>query len=116
LDGDQTLFIGGLARIDQAANTKNSFVCYFSNTLPIHRTKKERASELYQKHLGDMLSPPSIEEAKKLPGLSKLSFKITGKTDIVISGLGWITISGERTNVDVYAPKGIGVHARKSLI
>lgn len=118
LNGEQTLFIGGLARIDQTSTTRNSFVFYIANELNIHRTKLNKAAEIYEKHLGELLSPPTLDEANTLPKLSRHSFKIepNSKTDIVISGLGWISISGESATVDVYAPKGIGVHSREALI
>ncbi|GBF10098.1 ribosome biogenesis GTPase YqeH [Tepidibacillus sp. HK-1] len=118
LNGQQTLFWGGLARIDQNGDSTNTFVCYISNELPIHRTKRSQAEEIYQKHLGELLSPPTKEEIGALPNLMKHSFKVSGKEkmDIVISGLGWISVGGESTNVDVFVPKGIGVHIRKALI
>jgi len=118
LRGNQTIFLGGLVRVDQRAETANSFVCYVSNEINIHRTKIEKAEELYKQHLGSLLSPPFAEEATSLPPLVKHSFRVRldKKKDIVISGLGWITIDGEDTNVDVYAPKGIGIHLRDALI
>lgn len=115
LSGEQTLFFGGLARIDQVNKTTNSFVCYISNELLVHRTKLSNADELYAKHLGELLSPPSPDEIKLLPKLIKHSFRVDEKTDIVISGLGWVTIDNDSI-VDVYVPKGIGVHSRKALI
>jgi len=118
LTGEQSLFFGGLARIDQLNATNNSFVCYVSNELMIHRTKLSKADEIYENHLGELLNPPSVEEAKELPRMSKHSFRIPAdkKYDIVISGLGWVSIVGDSTNVDVYVPKGIGVHMREALI
>jgi len=118
LIGEQTLFLGGLVRIDQASKSRNSFVCYISNELEIHRTKLENAESLYQKHLGELLTPPTAEEVDKLPGLVKHSFRLTAgeKSDIVISGLGWIAVDGESVSIDVFVPKGIGVHLRKALI
>ncbi|WP_339063810.1 ribosome biogenesis GTPase YqeH [Tepidibacillus marianensis] len=118
LNGEQTLFFGGLARIDQVNQARNNFVCYLSNAMEIHRTKLSHADEIYVKHLGELLQPPSYEEAKQLPPLTKHSFRYTGgnKIDIVISGLGWIAIDGEPTTIDVYVPKGIGVHQRDALI
>jgi len=117
LTGEQTLFFGGLARIDQVNNSINSFVCYLANDMLIHRTKLENAEELYEKHLGEMLTPPTIEESKLLPKMTRHTFKLTGqnKQDLVISGLGWITIDGQ-ANIEVYVPQGIGVHIRKALI
>ena len=115
---EQTLFIGGLARIDKKGQTDNSLVCHFSNEIEIHRTKTTNAEELYQNHLGELLSPPSKEEAEQLPKWVKHQFTIPAgqKVDIVVSGLGWIAISGDRTSVDVYAPKGIGIHLRDALV
>src|SRR5699024_7847069 len=54
LESEQTLFIGGLVRIDFTHGEKQSFVCYFSNDIPIHRTKLSNADELYQTHIGKM--------------------------------------------------------------
>ncbi len=115
---EQTLFIGGLARIDQIKEANCSFVCYLSNAINIHRTKLEKAEEIYEKHLGELLSPPTYEELNILPPFTKHSFKISkgSKKDIVISGLGWISVEGDTTNIDIYAPKGIGVSLRDALI
>lgn len=46
LNVKQTLYFGGLARIDFEKGDKQSFVCYFSNQLSIHRTKLEKAEQL----------------------------------------------------------------------
>lgn len=118
LHGKQTLFFGGLARIDQLKDSKNSFVCYISNEILIHRTKLSNADQMYEKHLGGNLAPPTKEEVDTLPELKKHTFNFLGKNkiDIVISGLGWVTVDGEPTDIDVYVPKGIGVHIRKALI
>lgn len=118
LNGKQTLFWGGLARIDQVDESKNSFVCYLANDINIHRTKLNNAENLYNEHLGELLFPPSYEEAKSLPKIKKWSFKYNGidPVDIVISGLGWITVNGEPTELDIHVPSGIGVHMRKALI
>lgn len=117
LNAEQTLFFGGLARIDFIKGNRQSFVCYFSNRLPIHRTKLAKADELYKNHLGKMLSPPDEITLAMLPPLVKHSFRLgAGKSDIVFPGLGWITVAGERITVDVYAPKGIAVGIREALI
>ncbi|MEW9667315.1 ribosome biogenesis GTPase YqeH [Ammoniphilus sp. 3BR4] len=119
LNDKQTLFIGGMARIDFVRGEKQSFVVYASNRISIHRTKLEKADELYQTHLGtDILSPPTGEKAKKLPPLRRVSFKIPPgeKKDIVISGLGWVTSGATGAWVDVHAPEGVSVVLRNSLI
>ncbi|SHF67247.1 ribosome biogenesis GTPase YqeH [Ornithinibacillus halophilus] len=116
LNEEQTLFFGGLARLDFIKGDRQSFVCYFSNQLNIHRTKLEKADDLYEKHVGDLLSPPDEESMQSLPKLVPQSFKISNeKTDIVFPGLGWVSVSGNVT-VEVHSPKGVHASIRKSLI
>ena len=58
LQDQQTLFFGGLSRLDYVQGTQQPFVCYVSNQLRIHRTKRANAEQIQRKHLGKMLSPP----------------------------------------------------------
>lgn len=116
LNAEQTLFFGGLARLDFVRGERQTFVCYFSNDLTIHRTKLSNADALYERHLGRLLSPPNEETLEKLPELVKQSYRITEPdTDIVFSGLGWVTIVDSNVTVDVYYPKGLSVSLRRSF-
>ena len=117
LNEGQSLFFGGLARFDYIAGGRRSFVCHFSNELTIHRTKLENADELYEKHVGEMLTPPRKDQIGTFPELIKHEFMIKeGKTDVVFSGLGWITVNEPGTMVAAYVPKGVHAITRKSLI
>lgn len=117
LNDGQTLFFGGLARFDFVKGQRQAFVCYFSNEINIHRTKTEKAQELYDKHVGEMLTPPRAEQLDEFPKLVKHDFAIKeAKTDIVFSGLGWITVNEPNIQVSVYVPKGVHAMIRKSLI
>ncbi len=117
LNEQQTLFFGGLARFDYLSGGRCSFTCYFSNEINIHRTKTENASELYKKHVGEMLTPPRMEQLDTFPELVRHDFTIKeAKTDIVFSGLGWITCNQPGTRVSVHVPKGVNAMIRKSLI
>lgn len=117
LNEGQTLFFGGLSRFDYISGGRRSFVCYVSNDLNIHRTKAETADELYQKHVGEMLTPPGPEQLEAFPELVKQEFIIKEpKTDIVFSGLGWITVNEPGAKIIAYAPKGVQTLIRKSLI
>jgi 30S ribosome assembly GTPase len=116
LNDEQTLFFGGLARLDFDKGERTSFVCYFSNELMIHRTKLEKADDLYSNHLGELLNPPGEETLKELPPLKAHTFHIKEKTDIVFSGLGWVTVTEGGINVTAYIPEGVKVSLRESLI
>ncbi|TCZ77051.1 ribosome biogenesis GTPase YqeH [Paenibacillus albiflavus] len=119
LNDGQTLFFGAMARMDFNRGERQSFTCYTSNAIKIHRTKLEKADELYAEHKGTLLAPPVLDDIDKLPPFAKHSFTIPrGKQqDVVISGLGWIKVnSNAGAEITIHAPKGIKVVVRDSLI
>ncbi|WP_273129784.1 ribosome biogenesis GTPase YqeH [Bacillus weihaiensis] len=117
LNEEQTLYFGGLARLDYISGGRESFVCYLPNELKIHRTKQQNADELYEKHAGELLSPPRKEDVPTFPKLIPHEYTIKeAKTDIVFSGLGWVTVNQPGKKVIAYAPEGVNVTLRNSLI
>ena len=62
LNEAQTLFFGALARFDFIRGEHQSFTCYTSNAIQIHRTKLEKADDLYEEHKGVMLAPPNLAD------------------------------------------------------
>lgn len=116
LNPQQTLFIGGLARMDFVKGERTSFITHFSNALHIHRTKLEKADCLWKTQAGNVLKP-IVETSNGVAPMEKHVYHIgKEKTDLVISGLGWITLMGAGQQITVYAPKGVGVLVRPSLI
>lgn len=119
LNDQQSLFIGSLVRFDFVEGERQSFTFYISNALNVHRTKLERADDLYKDHRGELLGAPSREELDEMPPWTRHSIRVPRgvKKDIFLSGLGWIQVNGTSgAIVDVYAPKGIKVLLRDSLI
>ena len=117
LNEGQTLFFGGLARLDFKKGDRNSFGCYIANELDIHRTKIENADSLYEKHVGEMLAPPRKSQLDEFPKMISREISVKeGKTDIVFSGLGWVTVNSPGAVLVAHVPKGVNVTIRKSLI
>ncbi|MFC5405181.1 ribosome biogenesis GTPase YqeH [Cohnella soli] len=119
LNEKQSLFIGGLARFDFVEGERQSFTFYLAGSMNVHRTKLERADELYETHKGAMLSPPSLEDLASMPPWTRHRLRIPANVqkDIFISGLGWIQTNGKQgATVDVHAPRGIKVMLRDSLL
>ncbi|WNV78470.1 ribosome biogenesis GTPase YqeH [Bacillus atrophaeus] len=117
LNDQQTLYFGGLARFDYVSGVRSAFVCYMPNDLLIHRTKLENADALYEKHAGELLTPPEKDDMDEFPELTAHTFTIKEpKTDIVFSGLGWVTVQEAEKKITAYAPKGVHVFVRRSLI
>ncbi|MBB6448801.1 hypothetical protein HNR44_000750 [Geomicrobium halophilum] len=120
LQTGQTLFFGGLARMDfiDGEPSQNHFVCYFPSEFKPHRTKLNNAAALYEKHAGgELLSPPGKDALAVIPNLKQQSFYIhQDKTDIVIPGLGWITVGKAGAEIDIYAPEHVEVTTREAII
>ncbi|HET7628387.1 MAG TPA: ribosome biogenesis GTPase YqeH [Bacillales bacterium] len=117
LSDRQTLFFAGLGRLDFVNGEARSFVCYFSNELYVHRTKLEKADEVYERNVGEMLRPPEKERKDRLPAFKKHDFTVKNKkVDVVFSGLGWVTVQPGTAQLSAYAPEGVGVSIRESLI
>ncbi len=114
LNSGQTLYFGGLARMDYINGERASFVAYFSKNLKIQRTKTEKADDLYNRH---KTLQYEIDDIQTIQQMKTYEFKITQeKCDIVISGLGFITVNALGGKVRVYAPPHISVMIREAII
>ncbi|CAG7634931.1 ribosome biogenesis GTPase YqeH [Paenibacillus allorhizosphaerae] len=119
LNERQTIFFGSLARFDFIQGERQSFTFYVSNAITAHRTKLERADELYAEHKGELLAPPAKADLDELPKLTKHAIRIPkgSELDVSISGLGWIKVnSNAGAELAVHVPKGVKVAVRESLI
>jgi ribosome biogenesis GTPase YqeH len=119
LNEGQTLFFGGLARLDIISGETGdviSVVTYFANTLNIHRTKTAKADKLYIDKLYSLLSPP-FNKDEELPKWIYHEFRVRDnqKYDIVFSGLGFVTIRAPFC-VKAYGPFVVGVYTRLAII
>ena len=115
LDEEQTLFMGGLARIDYLGPERRSLIFYVANALYIHRTKLENAERLYADHVGELLVPPHDKAVDLELICHEFSLK-QEDMDVVFSGLGWVTVKGRGAQIRAYAPKGVRVSVRPSII
>ncbi|KYQ93258.1 hypothetical protein DLAC_05913 [Tieghemostelium lacteum] len=137
---NKTIFLGGLVRIDYEGSLA-AFHVYTSSLLPIHISNTAKSDELYQRQVGKLFSPPILHSAsdniQEDPRFNKFDltenvreFNITPENidfihtyvDVVISGLGWISIKSlsknkySPTKIKVYTPKNIDVTLRNPLI
>lgn len=115
LNAEQTLFVGALARFDYIQGEKTGITAYFENNLMLHRTKLANADAFYTKHAGELLLPPTTENMTHLPKLVRHEFKTVEKTDLVIDGLGWVTVPANSV-IAGWAPQGVSVLTRKAMI
>lgn len=121
----QTLFIGGLARIDIANARQHVWVTVFASSyLPINIVYTEQANKFYRENLGtEILAVPcgGDERLERWPNLVPKEFTLntTGWerscADIVLSTAGWASITGgpdSKCIVRAYTPEARGLYQR----
>lgn len=135
LQPGQTLFLGGLARIDFETGQPQSLVFYVSNDLVVHRTKLERAEDFVRLHGDDILKCPCDTCRSALGGWTSTTVRAgvgIRRTkfheardeinvgphggDIVIPGLGWIALSGAPFGGIVWFRSAVHLDVRDRLI
>lgn len=91
----QCLVISDICRIDYIDGDRNSFTLYIPNSLKVKKMNANRQTVL--------------------KNLSKTSYELKYREDLVINGLGWVKVV-EKCNVDIYIDKNIETFTRKNFI
>ncbi len=91
----QCLLVGNLCRIDYVEGEKNSFTLYLSNDIKVERR--------------------NMDKHEDLKDLSKRTYELKYREDLVINGLGWIKIV-DKGVIDVYIDKDVETFIRKSMV
>ncbi|XP_054168405.1 nitric oxide-associated protein 1-like isoform X2 [Oppia nitens] len=121
----QSLFIGGLARIDVMHARQHIWLTVFaSHYLPIHVVHTEEAKRFYDIYLGtDMLGVPKgdFERIQQWPKMLPKEFVLDGKgwqqscADIILSTAGWVAVTFGHNNrcvLKAFTPEGRGIYMR----
>ena len=109
---DQAFIIDGLMMIKFYDAKNSSVVVYMSNEVKVHRTTAQKANELWDKHLGELFKPVTIDKKYRNITVNKQYDKM----DIVMDGLGWICISGDVSKIEIRYPEKVNVKFRKAAI
>lgn len=114
LNKNQSFALGGIARVDLWGCEQVSCTLYVSNELSVHRSKCEKADELWQNHLGNDFIPTisaSWDDFKKITYQGNID-----GMDIVVFGCGFLCIKGKVEKVDVYVDERVQVTFRERMI
>ncbi|MFH4973703.1 hypothetical protein AB6A40_000412 [Gnathostoma spinigerum] len=124
---DQSLLIGGVARIDIESTGTVSAAVYLtvfaSDRLPVNVLKTSDVDGFLRKYMGSLVlvvpqgDPQRIAE---FPQLKSTTFTVNGKgteqsvADIVLSSIGWVSVASRNSvvNLRAYTPDGRGIISR----
>ena len=126
------IWMGALARIDLISGEDKylTFVC--ATDVTIHRTPINKAVTIFQNQAGKLLKPTyltdlNLEESKRQEEITQIldgmvkheitlkcnEFKLSN-FEIVIDGLGWISVQGKGfVSFILHIPEGIKFHIRE---
>lgn len=113
LNPPQTLFLGGLMRLDFLKGTRSSIVVYVENNLLVHRTKTATADDFYQRQRGKLLVPPADPE--QFPPFKQHDFHTKEPQDLVIAGLGWLRLPAN-SDYRLFLPEGVSYSLRTPIV
>ena len=110
LNSSQSLLISGFACFNYLKGDKNTFVTYFADTLPMQRSKLERALVLFPEKVKELFNfkTENLEYERHL-------FEVKEESDIVVNGLGFISIKSFPATIEVIAVKGCSVVMRDAI-
>lgn len=115
LTSDQSLLFGGLAQFDvNGGNLRPILVAFAARGVVFHVTRKERAAYVIATHTGDWLAPPCSE--CKIEQWERVSLQVGVNRDVVIPGLGWVSIRRGPVDLEVAVPAGVKVLQRPALL
>lgn len=117
-----SLFLGGLARIDLLDSNKRGkqeYALYFADSL---KSKRVPGTRIIDKEFVEGLSRKALTPSSKilndLKDFDVYAVKVEeeGRRDIGIAGLGWISFEGEGQSFNIYVPHGVGVYASRAKV
>lgn len=114
-----SFWIGGLVRIDMLEGDFKYLTFFTSHLCTIHKTKRELVEDVFRRQNGKLLYPSYKEEvvwAKHLVEVECHTDQRASK-DIVVHGLGWVSITGTGKVVfEVYVAEGVGFNLREPIM
>ncbi len=119
LNKEQTIFLGGLVKLDiiEGSNISTSF--FVSNELYLHRTKLQNSDKIKETQEYKLLVPPlRVEEKERLGEEQTIKLEIPNDDfyDLIISGVGFIHLKGEDLKVNLTMSSKIGYTLIKSIL
>ena len=118
VSSNQSYYIGGLFRIDVEPKTKASLIVYASSKMKIHRSKTEKANEIFTNLINNKQLYPVSKNYPDITRFEVQEIAIKGeKVDLVCPGYCRITLRKlNGTKIQVHVPKNVKLDLVEPLI
>ncbi len=125
----RALLVGALCRLHVQSGSSATMTCFFSSKVTLHVCADNTAEDLLKRKAGIFFYPPHVEDSEDHNELRVMQHPwichrvkvycspTKAKDDIVVPGLGWVSVYGHGHKViDVWVPEGVKVFRRPSLM
>ena len=114
----QSLFVGGLARLELVEGEKTAVGCYFSDDVELKKIVTLEPNNLFLKTLNKNLLKPTSKNVQSLKDFDIYDIVIDeeGSRDIGVNGLGWFSFIGNNQTFRLYVPKSVSFYTTRSKI
>lgn len=117
LNEKQSILIGGLGKINILQGEKAGYTCYFSEEITLHRTKENVSNEKFNSLVKQNQIQPITNVVIGVENLVTFNFVLPEKkVDIVIVGVGFISVFGHKQKISVQVPEKVNVLIRDAYI
>ncbi len=117
LNKGQSILIGGLGKVNILEGEKSGYTCYFSEQIDLHRTKENVSNEKFNSLIKQNQIKPITNAVIGVENLVTFNFVLPNKkVDIVIVGVGFISVFGKGQKVSIQVPQKVNVLIRDAYI
>ena len=116
---DFVVWIGAVARVGMTSGDFKYLTFFGSHMCTMHKTRKDKAEEVFEKQAGKLLQPAYVNEPEWETHTIELNCTTKEKAtkDFVIHGLGWVSVTGFGIcSFEVRVAKGVGFNIRDPLM
>jgi ribosome biogenesis GTPase YqeH len=113
----QSLLFGGLAELAIKGGAELPIlVAFAAKGVPFHTTASKRVAGLWKRHSGHWLVPPCGLCRQNLRKWEKSTVLVHEGKDLVIPGLGWVSVRRGPVRLEISLPGGVNFVTRPALI
>ena len=114
LSPGQALVMGGLAAFTLQGEEPRTFLCYASDKVVFHRTGEAKAEELLVSK-PEWLLPWACASCRQERLRRHEEVSLAANEDLVVAGLGWISLRGGPAVIRATVPEGVRLVHRPAL-
>lgn len=116
LSAQQSIIIGGVARLDFMKGSNTSFTFYFAADVKLTRSQTRNADKVFDSLVSGRKTSPITSLVSSMNDLDAFEFMTEDdkKYDVSWNGLGFVSFKGVGRLIRIYVPRGVAISYNES--